>query len=64
MRPMDKGDENWFPGQAEGLVFVGVGDNKLLGGNNLTSGSGWGWAIPNATVTVDGKVIIKNGKLL
>jgi leucyl aminopeptidase (aminopeptidase T) len=64
MRPMDRGTENWFPGQAEGLVYVGVGDNKLLGGNNLTSGSGWGWAIPNATVTVDGKVIIKNGKLL
>jgi len=64
MKPMDTGEQNWFPQQAAGLVIVGVGNNQLYGGVNQTNYAGWGWAIPNATVTVDGKVIVKDGKLV
>jgi hypothetical protein len=40
------------------------GDNQLLGGTNKTQGNfGFGFPIVGATVEVDGKVVIKDGKL-
>lgn len=64
LKIMDSGDENSFPQAAEGMVYVSVGENKLLGGVNPPTGFGWGWPIPNATVTIDGKVVVKDGKLV
>lgn len=64
LKSMDSGDQNYFPQAAEGMVYVWLGENKLLGGANPPTGFGWGWAIPNATVTVDGKIIVKDGKLV
>lgn len=47
---------------AAGMVMLGMGQNQLFGGNNKTE---FGWFIPivNATVSVDGNTIIKDGKL-
>ena len=50
------------PQDAAGMVMLGMGQNQLFGGNNKTE---FGWFIPvvNATVSVDGNTIIKDGKL-
>ena len=56
-------DKNEFrPLDAAGMVMLGMGQNQLFGGNNKTE---FGWYIPivNATVSVDGNTIIKDGKL-
>jgi len=57
----DGGD--YRPGEAAGMVFIGIGNNDLLGGNNKTN---FGWFIPlvNATVEVDGKTVVKDGQLV
>ena len=50
------------PLDAAGMVMLGMGQNQLFGGNNKTE---FGWYIPivNATVSLDGNTIIKDGKL-
>lgn len=55
---------DYRPGYAAGLVTIGIGDNQLLGGNNKVTGGG-GFAFPSvdATVTIDGKTVVKDGKL-
>lgn len=64
MKAMVTGEQNYIPGSGEGIVYVSVGDNRLFGGENLSNAGGWGWAITKATVVVDGKTIIKDGKLV
>lgn len=46
-----------------GMVSIGFGDNRQYGGA-LTSVGGSGYALTNATVTADGKTIVKDGKLI
>lgn len=50
------------PFEAAGMVYLNTGDNQILGGKNRATG-GFDFPITNATVTVDGKVIIRDGKL-
>lgn len=58
----DPGD--YRPSNAAGLVYVSVGDNQLMDGNNkVQGGGGFGFPIVNATVTIDGKTVVLNGKL-
>lgn len=57
----DGGD--YRPGSAAGMVWISFGDNQLLGGNNKTQG-GFNFPIVNATVEIDGKVVVRDGKLL
>ena len=47
--------------EAEGMVMIGFGGNILQGGTN-NSTEAWFFPVVGATVEVDGKVIIKNGK--
>ena len=58
---MEDGSE-YRPGEAAGMVYIGMGNNQLLGGNNKTE---FGWSIPvvKATVEVDGKTVVKDGRL-
>lgn len=56
----DGGD--YRPGDAAGMVWIGVGNNQILGGNNKTQG-GFTFPIVSATVEVDGKTVVKDGKL-
>ena len=42
LKVMESGDENSFPQAAEGMVYISVGENKLLGGSNGPTGFGWG----------------------
>ena len=56
---------DYRPGYAAGLVSIGTGDNQLLGGSNkVQGGGGWGARIVNATVTIDGKTVVQDGKLI
>ena len=57
----DPGD--YRPGNAAGLVYINIGDNSLLGGNNRAQFGGFGFPITHATVEVGGKVVVKNGHL-
>ncbi|WP_394348428.1 aminopeptidase [Hymenobacter jejuensis] len=53
----------YHPASAAGMVFVSTGNNALFGGQNKTLG-GYSFPIANATVDVDGKVIVRNGQLV
>lgn len=46
---------------AEGMVTIALGDNGMLGAG--TQGT-YEFPLPRATVTVDGKVIVRDGKLI
>jgi leucyl aminopeptidase (aminopeptidase T) len=58
----DPGD--FRPYYAAGLVTIGIGDNEIIGGSNrVEGGGGANFPIVNATVTVDGKTVVRDGKL-
>jgi aminopeptidase len=57
----DPGD--FRPSDAAGMVLISIGDNKLSGGNNTAPG-GFSFPIVRATVTVDGKPIVQDGRLV
>ena len=62
--PIIENPGDYRPNNAAGLVIIGVGDNQLMGGNNkVQGGGGFTFPIVNATVTIDGKTVIENGKL-
>ena len=45
-------------------VSIGIGDNRLLGGSNqVEGGGGFNFPIVKATVTIDGKTVVPDGKL-
>jgi leucyl aminopeptidase (aminopeptidase T) len=53
----------YFPSAAAGMVYLGFGGNTFLGGDNDTPG-GIGVPIADATVTADGKAIVRDGRLV
>jgi hypothetical protein len=55
--------KGYTPATAAGMVLVGAGGNELQGGQN-NGGIGINLAIANATVEVDGTVIVRNGQLV
>lgn len=57
----DKAD--FRPGVGAGVINIGIGNNLFAGGSNKSSG-GYGFPLTNATVQVDGKIIVKNGALV
>jgi hypothetical protein len=44
------------------MVYIGLGNNQLLGGSNNTE-FGWSAPVVKATVEVDGKTVVKDGRL-
>ena len=63
LKVMEDGGADYRPGDAAGMVWLNFGDNQLLGGKNETTG-GYGFPIVNATVTVDGTVLVRDGALV
>lgn len=57
----DKADLRHY--NTAGMVHIGLGENRLYGGAN-NSRTGISFPVSNATLTVDGKVIVKDGKLV
>jgi aminopeptidase len=56
-------DSAYFPSAAAGMVYLGFGSNTFLGGDNDTPG-GIGVPITDATVTADGKAVVRSGRLV
>ncbi|SFQ57835.1 aminopeptidase [Hymenobacter arizonensis] len=56
-------EKGYTPSTAAGMVLVGAGGNELQGGQNKGT-TGINFAIANATVEVDGTVIVRNGQLV
>jgi leucyl aminopeptidase (aminopeptidase T) len=55
---------DYRPGDAAGMVWLAIGDNSLLGGANQVGGQGgFGLPVTNATVEIDGKIVVQNGEL-
>lgn len=63
LKVMEEGGADYRPGDAAGMVWLNFGDNQLLGGKNETTG-GYGFPVVNATVTVDGTVLVRDGALV
>ena len=61
LRVIEEGGD-YRPGKAAGMVWIRTGENKLLGGKNEEPG-GFAFPIVNATVEVDGKVVVEKGQL-
>jgi aminopeptidase len=61
MKPQEQ--KGFNPITAAGMVYVGMGNNALLGGTNQAT-SGNSFPIANATVEVDGTVVVRNGQLV
>ena len=56
-------NDDYWPLCGAGIVYLSFGNNQLEGGNN-TSGFSWSFPITNATVEIDGKVVVKDGKVV
>ena len=54
---------DYRPDHGAGVVSVGTGYNNQLLGGKIKSPDGFGFTIVNATVEVDGKVVVKDGAL-
>jgi len=63
LKVVEKSGATYWPGNGAGVVYINMGSNQLLGGTNKTQG-GWGFPVLDSTVTVDGKVILKNGQIV
>jgi leucyl aminopeptidase (aminopeptidase T) len=65
LNPAMKAQEQkgYNPNTAAGMVLVGIGNNELQGGQNK-GGDSNNFPIANATVEVDGTVIVRNGQLV
>ena len=46
-----------------GMVFLYLGNNEELDGENTVMG-GYSFPLTNATVTIDGVIVVKDGMLL
>lgn len=53
---------DYYPYNAAGMVWISTGENAMLGGTNKEPG-GFFFPIVNATVRIDDKVIVKDGRL-
>jgi aminopeptidase len=62
LRVIETGGD-YRPGNAAGLLSLGIGQNDLLGGANKDVG-GFGFPVTNATVIVDGVVVVRDGQLM
>jgi leucyl aminopeptidase (aminopeptidase T) len=63
LKVMEQNGADYRPGDGAGMVWLSFGDNQLLGGENETTG-GFNFPIVNATVTVDGTVVVRDGVLV
>lgn len=62
LQVMEEGAE-YRPENAAGMVWIDIGENQLLGGDNTETGS-FSFPLTKATVTIDGRVVVKDGALM
>ena len=56
-------NNDYWPLCGAGIVYLSFGNNQLEGGKNTSSFS-WSFPLTNATVEIDGKVVVKDGKIV
>lgn len=54
---------DYRPGDAAGMVMIVFGANEMAGGENRTQ-SEWWFPVTRATVEVDGRVVVRDGRLV
>lgn len=59
---IEEGGVNFRPGLAAGMVYLYLGNNADTGGENSAEG-GYYFPLTNATVTIDGVTVVKDGVL-
>ena len=59
---VDEKGAKFRPGNGAGMVYINVGNNQLLGGKNVTQ-TNYGFPVTEATVTIDGVTVVKDGTL-
>ena len=57
------GQRAYSPISAAGMVYITMGNNEGMGGQNHAQ-SNFSFPIANATVEVDGQVLVRNGQLV
>ena len=62
-RVVESGDAEYRPSDAAGMVWLRVGDNTFFGGANQGT-TGFSFPLTNATVEADGRVIVRDGRLV
>lgn len=63
LNPVLRPTDNYWPAAGAGVVYLTFGNNQLEGGKN-TSAFSWAFPITNATVEIDGKVVVNDGKIV
>ncbi len=64
LKVMQDGEQDNRSGDAAGMVYVAIGDNQVFGGNNQAKGNfSYNFPVTQATVTIDGVVVVKDGVL-
>ena len=63
LNPVLISNDDYWPVSGAGVVYLSFGNNQLEGGKN-TSAFSWSFPITNATVEIDGKVVVKDGKIV
>jgi aminopeptidase len=51
------------PSDAAGMVWIGIGNNEWIGGENAKTGE-FGFPLTDATVEIDGVVVVRDGELV
>lgn len=62
-RVVEEGGAEYRPGDAAGMVWIGVGNNEWIGGENERTGQ-FTFPLTNATVEIDGEVVVRDGQLV
>ncbi|HMG89874.1 MAG TPA: aminopeptidase [Chryseolinea sp.] len=63
LNPLLTANDDYWSVAGAGVVYLSFGNNQLEGGKN-TSAFSWSFPIINATVEIDGKVVVKDGKVV
>jgi leucyl aminopeptidase (aminopeptidase T) len=62
LKVMEENDAEFRPINGAGVVWLSLGNNTFFGGKIKEIGE-FGFPVTNATVTIDGKVVVKDGRL-
>jgi aminopeptidase len=63
LNPVLVPSNDYWPLCGAGVVYLSFGNNQLEGGKN-TSEFSWSFPLTNATVEIDGKAVVKDGKIV
>lgn len=64
LKVMQAGEQNFRNGNAAGMVYLVIGDNSIYGGKNKAEGQNATYfPLTDATVSVDGVVVVEKGQL-